>query len=260
MESSLHRELKSRYAAPGGGTVEFRQGAFVADAIGPDGEWVEIQCSPLGSLGSKLGPLLSGDREIKVVKPIVLTRRIVQAGGSVRGRLSPHRGVLLDVFDELVHVMRHFPHERLTIEAVGVHIEEVRVSHRRRRGFEVADRRLCEVGAAVSLRTGDDLWSLLPATGSGLPEPFCTLDLDRFLGRGQPFAQRVAYCLRLAGAVRTEGFRARRRLYGRVESSRANDSTPPLLAACGDPTIAETTASLRSTGRLLPRLVGRLRG
>ncbi len=41
-------------------------------------------------------------------------------------RLSPKRGTILDLFDDLVHFMRVFPHKRLTLEVPLVDIEEWR--------------------------------------------------------------------------------------------------------------------------------------
>jgi hypothetical protein len=243
MESSLHRELKGRYAGPAAGSVEFRQGPFVADAIGPDGAWVEIQSSPLGALGGKLGRLLEAGRVVRVVKPVVLTHRIVRPNRPGDGRLSPRRGDLIEVFDELVNLMRYFPHDRLSIEVVGVHIAEVREHRRRRPGYVVTDRCLRGFGPSVVLRGGQDLWGLLPADGCNLPEPFTTLDLDRHLGRGQPFAQRVAYCLRQSGAVTSGNCLQRRRQYRRVEPP------APLPAEGARPTMRRVVGLDRALAR-----------
>ncbi len=216
MESSLHRQLKERYGPGLGGRAEVCVGGFRADAIDGDGRLVEVQAGPLGALKTKLGRLL-GAHEIRVIKPIVLERRIVRrdrADGPDRsGRRSPKRGDLLDVFDDLVGLARVFPDPNLTIEVVGVGIDEVRVALRR--GHRVVDRRLVEVMASVALRTADDLWALLPV---GLDGPFTTLDCARKLGRSVEFAQRVAYCLRHAGAVEERGFFRRRRVYERAEA------------------------------------------
>lgn len=213
MESTLHRQLKERYGPDRGGRSEVRVGGFRADAIDPEGRLIEVQAGPLGALRSKLARLLDA-HEFLVVKPIVLSRRIVRRdradGPDTSSRRSPRRGELLDVFDDLIGLARVFPHPNLTIEVVGVAIDEVRVGHRR--GHRVVDRRLEEVVSATALRTADDLWSLLPV---GLDGPFTTLDCARELGRSVAFAQRVAYCLRHAGAVDDLGFLDRRRVYER---------------------------------------------
>ena len=108
-----------------------------------------------------------------------------------------------------------FPHANLRIDVLAVEIDEVRISRRRRPGYAVADRRLREVVTTVSLREAGDLWALLPGDW---PERFTTRNLAERLGRPAAFAQRVAYCLRLAGAVDTFGKDERRRVYARTGS------------------------------------------
>ena len=224
MESTLHRQLKDRYGPELGGRSEVRVGDYRADAIDPDGRLIEVQAGPLGALKGKLARWLDA-HEVRVIKPIVIERRIVRrdrADGPDRSsRRSPKRGELLDVFDELVALARVFPHEKLVIEVVGVGIDEIRVD--RRRGYRVVDRRLVEVISSATLRTADDLWSLLPV---GLDGPFTTLDCARKLGRSVEFAQRLAYCLRHAGAVEERGFDRRRRVYERAGAVGAGASTP----------------------------------
>ena len=87
-------------------------------------------------------------------------------------------------------------------------------------GFRIdavaADGALIEVQSGAlgpllaKLRRPGDLWSLLPA---GLPETFTTRELADRLGRPLPFAQRVAYCLRHAGAAEVVGKRGNHRVY-----------------------------------------------
>jgi hypothetical protein len=214
MESTLHRQLKERFGPDCGGRAEVRVGQYRVDAVDNLGRLVEVQAGPLGVLKGKLARLLI-EHEIRVIKPVVLSRRIVRRdradGPDKSARRSPKRGDLLDVFDELVGLARVFPHDKLTIEVVGVSIDEIRIE--RRRGWRVADRRLVEVVSTTTLRSADDLWSLLP---DGFDEPFTTLDCARTLGRPLAFAQRLAYCLRHAGAVEERGFFNRRRVYERL--------------------------------------------
>ncbi len=62
----------------------------------------------------------------------------------------------------------------------------------------------------------DDLWSLLPEACHGC-EPFTTFDLADRLGRPRWFAQRVAYCLRMAGAAQVVGKSGNRLIYRRQQ-------------------------------------------
>jgi len=216
VETTLHRQLKARFGPESGGRSEVAVGRYRVDATGPDGVLVEVQSQGLGALRTKLHGLLA-DHEVRVIKPVVIGRRVVRRarpdGPDLSARLSPKRGTLIDVFDDLVGLSSVFPHVHLRVDVLAVEIDEVRISRPRRPGYAVVDRRLRDVVTTVSLREAGDLWALLPGDWS---EPFTTRDLAERLGRTAAFAQRVAYCLRLAGAVDTLGKDDRRYLYART--------------------------------------------
>jgi hypothetical protein len=218
METSLHRSLKERYAAGGDGRAEVPVCGYRIDAIDDSGRLVEVQSGPLGPLRGKLSRLLP-DHRIRIVKPVILRRRLVRRlrpdGPDVSARSSPKRGAIHDVFDDLLGVVRVFPHANLEIEILGVTIDEVRTPRRRRPGYTVADRRLGAIDATLMLARADDLWALLPDECGGR-EPFTTLDLADRIGRPSWFAQRVAYCLRLTGAARVVGKVGNRVIYVRA--------------------------------------------
>jgi hypothetical protein len=213
VETSLHRQLKERYGPAAGGRLEVALEGFRIDAVAADGALVEVQSGPLGPLKPKLGRLLPAHR-VQVIKPVVLTRRLIRRtrrdGADLPARLSPRRGTLIDVFEDLVGLAPLFPHPNLGVDVLAVEIDEVRLVRRRRPGYTVLDRRLHAVVASVSLRQGRDLWALLPGD---LPDPFTTRDLADHLRRPLAFAQRVAYCLRSAGAVAVVGKQGNRRVY-----------------------------------------------
>ncbi len=218
METSLHRSLKDRYASGQDGRREVRIDGFRIDAIDEAGRLIEVQSGPLGPLRGKLRQLLPLHR-LRIVKPVVLSRRLVQTsprGGSILSvRRSPKRGSLVDVFDDLLGVVRVFPHVNLDIEILGVTIDEVRVARRRRPGYTVADRRLGQIQETVTLARASDLWTLLPAECAE-DEVFTTNELARRLGRPIWFAQRVAYCLRETKAARAVGKTGNRLIYVRA--------------------------------------------
>jgi hypothetical protein len=233
VESSLHRALKARYGGEAG-AYEVRCSGFRADAVSPDGAWIEVQSGPMAPLRVKLERLLPS-RRVVVVKPFAIERRIVRRrdpdGADVSSRRSPRRGQALDVFEDLMGLARVFPHENLRIDVLGVAVDEVRVPVRRRPGYQVVDRRLVEVRAAWELRTAPDLWGLLPSEGPAEGGPFTTLDLADRLQRGLAFAQRVAYCLRLTGAAEAIGKQGNRIIYRRAVEARSVGSGTGDLAA-----------------------------
>lgn len=229
METSLHRALKRQYAvgaqraietseATDGLQVEVRLDGYRIDAIA-NGQLIEIQHGSLAAIRQKIARLL--DRhDVLVVKPIVVHKTLIKRakvdGPVVDRRLSPKRGKLLDIFDELVYFTRVFPHPRLTIEAVLVDIEEWRrPGHGRRRRWrrndhQVEDQRLLAIHETHRFRTAADLRGLLPVE---LPRPFHTGHLAESLDVPRWLAQRIAYCLRHTGAVAEAGKQGNARLY-----------------------------------------------
>jgi hypothetical protein len=226
MESTLHRQLKALYSSDST-NCEVRRDGFRADAFAPDGSWIEVQTGPLGALREKLRRLLPV-RRVRVVKPVVLERRIIRRahpeGADLSARRSPRRGIMAEVFDDLVGLARLFPHPNLRIDVLGVDINELRVPRRRRPGHFVLDRSLREVRSTRRLSKAADLWCLLPRD-AGRSGPFTTRDLAGWLERDLGFAQRVAYCLRLAGATRVCGKSGNHLIYERA-GTRATASSP----------------------------------
>ena len=222
METSLHRDLKALYA---GGDAEFEVtlGKYRIDVVTGD-QLVEIQHGSLAAIRDKVRKLVARHR-VLVVKPIVARKLLVKQsakGGAVTGRrLSPKRGQILDLFDELVYFTRAFPHPRLTLDVPLVEIEEWRYpGHGRRRRWratdhQVADRKLVAVREVHRLKTAADVGGLIACP---LPRPFHTGHLAGSLGVERWLAQRIAYCLRKIGSLREVGKMGNARLYEFRES------------------------------------------
>ena len=209
METSLHRELKRLYADDDA-RFEVPIGKYRIDVVSA-GRLIEIQHGSLAAIRDKVRRLLN-DHCVTVVKPIVVRKLLVKRsakGGEVIGRrTSPKRGKLLDLFDEMVHFTRVFPHRRLTLEVVLVDVEEWRYpGHGRRRRWrandhQVEDQKLTAVRETRRLRTASDLAGLVSCS---LPSPFHTGHLAESLGVERWVAQRIAYCFRKMGAARQVG-------------------------------------------------------
>lgn len=222
METSLHRGLKEHYAGSAAQT-EVRLDGFRIDAV-VDGQLIEIQHGSLAAIRDKIRRLL--DRHsVLVVKPIVARKVLVKEHPrGPRRRLSPKRGSLWDLFEELVYFTRVFPHPRLEVEVVLVEIEEWRAAgHGRRRRWRrsdhvVVDQRLTAILEKRRVATAADLWSMLPA---GLPIRFHTGDLAELLSVRRDAAQRIAYCLRHCGAIRQVGKQGNALLYQATKRRRA---------------------------------------
>ncbi|MGA2035839.1 MAG: hypothetical protein ABSG68_26630 [Thermoguttaceae bacterium] len=217
METSLHRELKL-LSTGRGAQFEVPVDGYRIDAV-HRGRLVEIQHGSLAAIRDKLGALLAAHR-VLLVKPIVASKLLVKraaAGGPVlQRRFSPKRGRLLDIFSDLVHFTRVFPHRRLTLEVWLVDIEEWRYpGHGRRRRWriddhQVEDQKLIAVRQKHRLRTAADLAAMIAGP---LPQPFHTGQLAQSLEVDRWTAQRIAYCLWQMGATRQTGKAGNARLY-----------------------------------------------
>ena len=217
METSLHRQLKARYARPGA-QLEVTLGGYRIDVVCGD-ELIEIQHGSLAAIRDKVRDLLQKHR-VTVVKPLIVRKRLIKLkkknGRQVNSRMSPKRGKLLDVFDELVYFTQVFPHKRLTLEVVLIDIEERRYpGHGRRRrrrdgDFQVQDQTLVAVHETHRYRTASDLARLLP---EGLPDAFHTGHMAEGLNVDRWTAQRMAYTLRNVGAIKQAGKQGNALLY-----------------------------------------------
>ncbi|MCI0585020.1 MAG: hypothetical protein L0227_19360 [Chloroflexi bacterium] len=222
-EGSLHAELKARYAAATPGSrIEAVMDGFVVDVAGP-GEIVEIQTGSFSSARRKLQRLVVSHR-VALIHPIAIEKWLVRVddGGAILGRRrSPRRGVVLDLFDELVSIPVLLAHPNFRIELALICEEEIRgpIAEGRRyrypRTWRRLDRRLVEVIETVRIDTPADLLDLLPA---GLAEPFTTADLVAATGRSRRLAMRAAYCLERSGVLVRDGRRGRHAAYRRSPS------------------------------------------
>ena len=233
MESSLHRELKQRYAAVPEHTEVVVDG-FRIDAVVRK-RLIEIQHSSLVSIRDKVRTLLR-QYHVTVVKPIVHRKHLVKwnaDGDLLDRRWSPKTGSLLEAFHELVYFTRVFPHRRLRLELPWVDVEEwrgpPRGRARRRRwakNYQVQDQHLRNIITTITLRRPEDLWKLIEthqqtaAAGAassdrGLPNPFHSGDLSRVLQVDRWVATRIAYCLRECGAASVVGKQRNAWLYRR---------------------------------------------
>jgi len=202
-EKPLHAALKRVIAEPGD-RFEVRVGRFVVDVL-RGSQIIEIQTGATSVLRRKLTELL-GRHAVRLVIPLAARKdilRIDNAGALVTKRRSPKRLGILDAFDALVALRTLLGDPNFSIEVLLIHEEEVRRPRaprgRRRKDWEVDERRLVEVLDRISFDHPGDYLAAIPATVS---EPFTTADLADALGRSRRHAQLIAYCLREIGSIR----------------------------------------------------------
>lgn len=200
-EGSLHAALKRHFADPGD-AFEVPYGRFVVDLVkAPDTDdelLVEIQTGSFGAMGKKLDHLL-GEHKLLLVHPIAIRTRLERKKSA---RLSPKRGSIYSLFDELVSIPTLLDHPNLSLEIVlfnenrkQVHDPSLR---RRRGGYRTVDRQIEEILDQQRFDTVMDLRRLLP---SSLPETFTTADIATEAMCTRDAAQKLAFCFQAAHLI-----------------------------------------------------------
>ncbi len=222
METTLHRQLKEKFAGKSGDT-EVRHGRYRIDVVRGK-RLIEIQQSSLSAIRDKIRKLCveaeSSDYQVEVVKPLVTRKKLIKLdsenGEVVSQRWSPKRGKLTDVFGELVYFTRAFPHPKLTLTVLEIEVEETRYpghgKRRRRRNndFQVQEIRITDFGDTTRFRRAKDWLRLIPGR---LPRQFDTNDIATRMDVDRSEAQRAAYCLRNIGAIEPVGKKGNAILY-----------------------------------------------
>ncbi len=219
METEVHQQLK-RYYADNDSQLEVKLGRYRIDVLQVDGTLIEIQHSSLGAFRDKI-QYLTKSHDVLVVKPIVLKKRLLKldkkGGKVISDRLSPKRGSILSLFDDLIYFTRAFPHPRLKLEVPLIEVEERRFpghgKRRRRRenDFEVEELRMTRVERIEEFHTIQDLIALLP---NDLPTPFGTGDLAKKMNVKREVARKIVYCLReMQGGIEQVGKQGNAWLY-----------------------------------------------
>lgn len=222
-EKPLHAALKEWYGRPGD-RFEVPIDGFVIDILRGH-LLIEIQTGNFSAIKGKLLNLLDG-HSVRLVYPIAqekwLLKLPAEDGRAPERRKSPKKGVVEEIFKELVRVPQLLVRPNFTLEVLLIQEEEVRKYDPgrawRRRGWVTIERRLLRVISRRRFETPSDLWALIPGD---LEEPFTTADLAQAMGGPRWLAQKAAYCLRKMDLIEAVGKRGRSVLYSRQASHRA---------------------------------------
>lgn len=215
-EKPLHASLKEWYAGPDD-MFEVPVDGFLIDLV-QDDYLVEIQTRNLGAMKRKLNRLLP-DYRIRLIHPIAQEKWIIKqpAKGKPSRRKSPKRGVVEDVFNELVYIPSIATHENFSLLVVLIQEEELR-QHQpgkawRRKGWVTEERRLVKVVEEHLFESLDDWIRFVPPT---LAEPFTTADLAEATGQPRWRTQKIVYCLREMELIDHVATKDRFKLYARA--------------------------------------------
>ena len=200
-EGSLHAALKRHFAEPGD-AFEVPFGRFVVDLVKAphtaDELLVEIQTGSFGAMGKKLDHLL-GEHKLLLVHPIAIRTRLER---KTSARLSPKRGSIYSLFDELVSIPTLLDHPNLSLEIVLFNENRKQIHdpmlRRKRGGYRTVDRQIEEIIDQQRFDTVMDLRRLLP---SSLPDTFTTADIATEAMCSRQSAQKLAFCFQAAHLI-----------------------------------------------------------
>jgi hypothetical protein len=206
-ETSLHRDLKFRYAGLGGET-EAEVDGFVADGINAEGEYIEVQTGSFGPLKKKAAGLALQHR-LRVIYPVIITKYIEvfnKKGRRLYRRKSPRKGSPWDLFDVLVYAPNLPLIPGLVIELALVDAAEQRVQDGkgswRRRGISIHDRQMLTLHDTITLEKPSDYIRFIPFK---MNEQFTSALLSQRVGIPVDLARKVLYVFVRLGLVEKTG-------------------------------------------------------
>jgi len=209
-ERGLHAELKEWLREPGD-LVEGTVWGYRADIIRGD-LLIEIQTGNFPQIRAKLAKLLKGYR-VRLVHPVAERRWVIRdVDGRKQRRVSPHRGRVEEVFNELVYCPTLPLDPNFSLEVLMVHAEEaqaVRWRGKKRTRYTVTERHLVKaVGREVFERPADYLRLIPDMHGA-----FTARQLSKVAKLRITLARRMVYCLAKMGVIEEVGSVARAKLY-----------------------------------------------
>ena len=166
-EKNLHRILK-RYFEEDPQYQEVPTCGFVAD-IRRDGIITEIETNSFTGLKPKLEAYLP-EYTVRLVYPVAAKKTVSwidPATGDITARRpSPKRATVYDAIFELVRLLPYVNHERLTVLAVLLEVDEYRFldgwSRDRKRGSHRFERMPADLYGIEELSSNDDLRRFIP--------------------------------------------------------------------------------------------------
>ncbi|HEY9754512.1 MAG TPA: hypothetical protein V6C97_05110 [Oculatellaceae cyanobacterium] len=216
-EHSLHQEIKTYLAIPGD-RFEVPLGNYIIDIL-RDNLLIEIQTKNFSALKEKL-QTLTKTHQVRLVYPLPERKTITCTAKDntvLYTRKSPRKGVLVDVFRELVMIPEVIGAENFSLEILFVDEEEIRCADGkgswRRRGVSIKERRLLGVNSRVLFQNKTDFLKLLP---NSLSSTFTSNELAAQAKITARVARQITYCYRKSGFLQVTGKRGNAFVYQKV--------------------------------------------
>ncbi len=209
-ERGLHAELKEWLKEPGD-LVEGMVWGYRADIIRGD-ILIEIQTGNFPQIKAKLVRLLKG-YQVRLVHPVPVRKWIIrEVEGKRQRRVSPRKGRVEEVFNELIYCPTLPLDSNFSLEVIMVDAEErqaVRWRGRKRTRYTVTERHLLKVVGREVFERPRDYLRLLPQMNGA----FTARQLSKASGLRITLARRMVYCLARMGVIEEVGSVARAKLY-----------------------------------------------
>jgi len=214
-EQPLHAALKRFYAGDTG-QIEKEVAGYIIDVCQSD-QLIEIQTQHFSAIKKKIFELIP-NHKVLLVYPVASEKWLLKLpmndGGPVERRKSPKQGRAYEIFYELVRIPDLLSHHNFSLEIVLVDIEELRQYSGKKpwvqNGWQTVEQHLIRVVKRIPLETPGDLLKFLPET---LPVNFTTGDIKTCSNLPHSLSQKMAYCMREAGVIRSVGKKGRYNLY-----------------------------------------------
>jgi hypothetical protein len=205
-EHSLHLAIKTAISLPGD-QFEVKQGNYIIDILRGNMA-IEVQTKNFSALKEKL-QTLTEKQPVRLVYPLPERKTITyitQTSQVIEKRKSPKKGVLTDVFRELVMIPTLLGKENFSFEILFIDEEEVRCADGkgswRRKGVSIIERRLLNINSRVLFQNREDFLKLLP---DELNPVFTNAELAKQTKIPVRAARQLTYCLRKSGLIQVAG-------------------------------------------------------
>lgn len=212
-EYSLHQEIK-KACSISGDKFEVKLGKYIVDIL-RENLIIEVQTKNFSALKEKL-QILTSNHQVRLVYPLVERKWITYVTKNnivIDRRKSPRKGVLTDVFRELVMIPHLMGRENFSLEVLFIDEEEIRCADGKgswRRGVSIKERKLLSVNKRVVFQDKSDYLKVLPEE---LKEFFTNRELSKVAKIPIRTAQQITYCLRKSGIIQTLQKRGKAYLY-----------------------------------------------
>jgi len=216
-EFSLHAEIIQHLAQKDDQLEAKLEGYFIDILRG--NQIIEVQTTHLAKLRPKIRKLRT-THDFEIIYPIQAKKTIIKkaAGGEiVSKRLSPKKGKVEHLFDEMVHAPSLIEHNKVSLTVLLIEAEEIWQDDGkgswRRKFWSISERHLSRIIESVHFSNNEDFLRLLPKS---LPSPFTNKQLAEQLRIRGRLAGKITYTLRKMGILQIIGKKGNAHLFSTV--------------------------------------------